>query len=68
VAYAFVSELFPASVWPMNVLLAPNSHSILTSSRLAIRPTALPGILLTALTYVLAGRICSDSLAARYGL
>jgi len=38
----------------MNVLLAPNSHSILTSSRLAIRPTALLGILLTAVTYVLA--------------
>jgi sorbitol/mannitol transport system permease protein len=38
----------------MNVLSALKSHSIGASSRLGIRPTTLPGILLTALTYALA--------------
>jgi ABC-type glycerol-3-phosphate transport system permease component len=38
----------------MNVLSARKSRSILASSKLEIRPTTLPGILLTALTYALA--------------
>jgi hypothetical protein len=51
----------------MNVLLAPNSHSILTSSRLAIRPTGTARNPLGNLR-ISAGRIFSDSLAVRYGL